>query len=409
MRIKIKYYNIMSIWLCLILIPLNIYGDYIKKIWSFSPMLINSITTISLVILYLVNKNRWSISKNILVFMGGNILISLIHMCQGYKVISEFKHISYIVLFVVVTSFANEKTFNLLKKVILFISFIAFIDALINIPQLVYSNMRLFNIRNYTMLDKTLYTIIFPLSVVILINGLSKYTSKYCKILAVIYSLSLISIMALVFESKMGLLALMVVALGEMIFLHNKFTKKIFRILIIMSVLIIFYYLFNINKIPDYIIALLGFFDTSVKRVNAVYYSTYNVRFEIISIVFKILEKNPLLGCGFDNYYQYVTQNNLQVLSLGISDVESAVFEMLAEGGIVYFTLNAWILLILFKRLIKNTKTTPEYLGIFLCLMCLIWGNDYMNIIYWVILGILWNVSGRYNETDVNAYNVKNY
>lgn len=399
----------MSIWLCLILIPLNIYGDYIKKIWSFSPMLINSITTISLVILYLVNKNRWSISKNILVFMGGNILISLIHMCQGYKVISEFKHISYIVLFVVVTSFANEKTFNLLKKVILFISFIAFIDALINIPQLVYSNMRLFNIRNYTMLDKTLYTIIFPLSVVILINGLSKYTSKYCKILAVIYSLSLISIMALVFESKMGLLALMVVALGEMIFLHNKFTKKIFRILIIMSVLIIFYYLFNINKIPDYIIALLGFFDTSVKRVNAVYYSTYNVRFEIISIVFKILEKNPLLGCGFDNYYQYVTQNNLQVLSLGISDVESAVFEMLAEGGIVYFTLNAWILLILFKRLIKNTKTTPEYLGIFLCLMCLIWGNDYMNIIYWVILGILWNVSGRYNETDVNAYNVKNY
>ena len=271
------------------------------------------------------------------------------------------------------------------------------IDAIIQSRTVSALGYRMFNIRNFTVFDKTCYTQLFPFATVILFNNAIQESRLKKKIIYFIWICLLIYVLFFLFQSKTGIAAVIISIFLEIFITYNRFRKKLIKFIIPVLVGLFVFILIVPFEVPDYVIALLSFLGLSSSTVNAVYYETYNFRFEIINNVLSIFKSYPLFGIGFGNYYRYVSTNNMQILTVGIEDIESSFFALFAEGGVVYFLLTLFLWISLYTRIKHNLKFSPEIIGTFICMIILLFGNDFMNLFYWVWLGIYWRISSRDN------------
>lgn len=389
--------SIVSLWLCIVLIPLNLYGDFITKKTGINSFLVNATTTIILFILIISFNKRLVISKLIVCFLIVNVLISVIHIIIFRNIAGEIKHILFIIVFMFATMISDMYTYSLFKKVILALTVVMSIDAIIQSHVVAQLGYRMFNVRNYTMLDKMFYTELFSIAVIILFNRMMEECKKRRKLELILWMVVLIWVLFGLFEAKIGLLSIAFAIVAECIFVKKEYRKYVIRIMFLLLIALGVYFLFFMKEVPDYIIALKSFFEYNYNSVNRVYFDTYFTRFEILSIVFIIFLQHPFIGIGYGNYYSYVSARGFQNYSKGIEDIESAFFALLAEGGTIYFLIMLILFFVVFNRIIKNKSLKPDVIGIYICMLVLILGNDFMNLFYWVWLGIIWRVS-RINE-----------
>lgn len=388
-----NYENILSSWLCFIVIPFNLLGDYLLKVTGIQPLMFNRLTSAIYIAMFAILNKKIKLDKEIAIFLGVNCCIMAEHLFMFGNVVKEFKHLLYVLIFVACASVSTINTYNYFKKIVLVFSIFMIFDALLKSRTVAFLGYRMFNIRNFTILDKPYYTELFALATVILFNELLKVKDKKKTTIYIVWIAAMMYTLFFLFQSKMGVVAVCMAFIGEFFIIQKKFRRKMSKIVAIAVVAFIVYILFIPYEIPDYILALLSFLGLSSSSVNAVYYDTYSHRLEILGIVFQIFKTFPIFGVGFGNYYNYVSANNLQKLTSGIRDVESSFFALFAEGGVTYFIVTCFLWIVLYKRIRLNLKISPEIVGTFICMVVLLCGNDFMNLFYWIWIGIYWRIS----------------
>lgn len=406
--------KIPTLWLCYILIPINFLGDYFFKTIGIPPIVLNGFTCIVFFIITLFFTHKIIVYKPVFLFLLINCLVIFEHMIFVGDFAEELKHIFYILIFVLVScsSLITQNTYFHLKKIVLLLTIFMSFDAFRKSGIVINLDYRMFNIRNYTVFDKTCYTQLFPFAIIILFNKILKESNIKRKVIYSFWILGLTYIMFFYFQSKTGIIATCLAIFGELFFINRKYRSKLIKITGL-SILGIFVYTIVVTqKMPDYLIALLSFLGLSTSSVNSVYYETYYFRLEIIGNVIEIIKTHPFLGIGFGNYYNYVTKHNMQRLTVGIEDVESSFLALFAEGGVVYFMTTLMIWIILYKQIKHNSRYAPEIIGTFICMIILLFGNDYMNLFYWVWLGIYWRISTNESTSQnlqKNKMSINNY
>lgn len=388
-----------SFWLCYFLVPINIYGDYIERVTGKPALYINAATIIvffALSFLFGKYKNKWPVE--IVVFLCMNIAIVICHILLDKRLTGEIKHLLYVLLFSVVAVQSDYEIYHRLKKVILFVTIPMTLDAFYWLPRIKRMGYRLFNIRNYTMIDKTFYTLIFPIALIVLFNWFLREKKSVKRIFPIIWMAPLFYVIFSVVESKMGILAFGFAIIVEVFTLKKEYRKRIRRIcfiLLLSAVMVITLFLTGVLHVPDYVLAGISYIFGDYTAVNRVYYETYFTRLEILRNCLIIWSRFPIIGLGFGGYYPYVTSQGMQNYSLGISDIESAAMAMLVEGGIVYFLANVLLYAAMIRRLKRNytlLRDSANLIGILACLLFLLIGNDFMSVFYWVLLGTLYGV-----------------
>ena len=392
---KGKAGRLFSIWLCFVLIPLNISGEFVAKVTGLQPIIFNGIACSVYIILTATLIRKIKAEKLMLLFFLANCCLIIEHILMFGDFSSEFKQLLYILVFIFVacSPAITENTYRYFKEIILIFSIFMFFDALIKSGTVISLGYRMFNIRNYTIIDKTGYTELFPLAIIILFNGILKEKSKKRKIVYGMWIAALAYVILFLFESKTGFIAACIAIFVELFIIQKKYRKKLAKIVLTIFVAFAVYIIFIPHEVPDYILALLSFLGVSTSSVNAVYYQTYDYRLEILRNVLRIFVSHPFFGIGFGNYYNYASDNNMLSLTVDVQDVESSFLALFAEGGLTYFFLNCFIWVRLYMRIKRNTKSAPEVIGTFICMIILLMGNDYMNLFYWIWLGIYWRIS----------------
>ncbi len=388
-------------WLCFVLIPYNLFAERIAEIVG-SRERENIIFFILLLVYILLNFVIYKsivIDKKIIMFLLVNMIICLEHVLQFNNYGEEIKHSIYIIILLLVASYSNEKCLFYMKCVIEIISCILVASAFMHVNEVRALNRRMFNIRNYTILDKPYYTLLLPLAIIILVHQIVLVKVYLKKISLLFLVLMMLYTLFAIFESKMGLIALIVAFLVEVWSIDGKFKYRLLAGVMLGMLAFTTFYLATNKQLPDYVIALFDFIFGDSKAVARVYYDSFYGRLEIIKIVGRILIDYPLLGCGFGQYYQYASSKHLQHYTIGNVDVESSFIAIFAEGGFIY----AFICLILLGHIMvkiwnlyRSKNIDGEILALYVCMLFLLIGNDFMNVFFWIFLGIIWaNVYGN--------------
>ena len=392
---KIK--RLSSYWLCFGLIPINIYGDFLEKILGIKALFFNAAAIAVYFALCLVTGNKKEkIPKILVYFLVLNGIIAVEHFIRFGRFEEEIKQILYILLFVMVCLYSDKKGFERVKKVIVALTVPMTIDALYWYPRIKSMGYRMFNIRRYTMVDKTFYTLIFPIALIILFNWIF-FEKREEKIAFGVWTCVLLFIIFGVVESKMAILAFAFTIGFEFFITRKKYKKRYLKIFLLVfgfASIIGLLLSLKIIKIPDYVVAALSFLGGKFDAVNSVYYETFFTRGEILKNGLLVWLRFPIFGVGYGGYYDYVSTQGMQNLSTGITDIESAALGVLVEGGLAYFISNVLIYSAIIKNIVVKKKYTEhwvDYVGIFTCIVFLLLGNDFMSVFYWVIIGIIFN------------------
>ena len=392
-----KISKISSYWLCFALIPINIYGDFLEKLTGMPALYYNAASIAVYIALCLItSKIREKVPKVLILFLVLNGIIAIEHIMKFDRLGEEIKHLLYVVLFFMVANYSDQQNFERVKKVILVITIPMTLNALYWYPKIKAMGYRMFNIRRYTMVDKTFYTLLFPIALVILCNVIYFGKSKK-KVLYGVWAGILLLIIFAVVESKMAIIAF-AVTLGIELFVtrrqHKRRLLKIFLLGVGSISLIGVLILFKVFKVPDYVIAAISVIIGKFDVVNSVYYETFFTRGEILKNGLLVLSRFPVFGIGYGGYYDYVSTHGMQNISTGISDIESAALGVLVEGGIIYFISVLMLYVAIIKNLALKKKIIRnwiDYFGVFTCILLLLIGNDFMSVFYWAIMGILFN------------------
>ena len=186
----ISHRDLVRIWICYFLMPINIYSEYLEKITGINTLFFNIgcfmvLLFLSIPIFLKKQKIKQRIGLTTELILG----IVILHLIIYGNYVNELKQASFIIEFMIVSTFYDNKYFNSIKKVIIVISMIMSVDTLLNLPKVIAQNHNLFNVRQYTMLDKPYYTLIFPLAIIFLISLMIKNKSKHIVLLSVMISL----------------------------------------------------------------------------------------------------------------------------------------------------------------------------------------------------------------------------
>ena len=398
----ISHRDLVRIWICYFLMPINIYSEYLEKITGINTLFFNIgcfmvLLFLSIPIFLKKQKIKQRIGLTTELILG----IVILHLIIYGNYVNELKQASFIIEFMIVSTFYDNKYFNSIKKVIIVISMIMSVDTLLNLPKVIAQNHNLFNVRQYTMLDKPYYTLIFPLAIIFLISLMIKNKSKHIVLLSVMISLLCVVLFGII-GSKTALAAT-VLAIIIMLSRDKKKRKYLYLGLLGIGIASFIYFGILHKKVPDFLISIIYFFRGEYDIVSNAYAKSYFIRFEIVTLAFKTFLAHPFWGCGFNNYYNFVSSHGWQHYSLGVTDVESDLLAMFAEGGILYAILilelfwYIFIKLLAKKALLKtNTQHVSDALGCLICLFISIIGNDFMSSFFWCLLGIIYGCATCY-------------
>lgn len=391
-----KYADYIRIWVCCFLMPINIYSEYLEKITGVGTLVFNIVSFAIFVFLALPKIiGNCKIEKKLGFIFCTIFFLVVLHMVIFGNYINELKQLSFVIEFLIVATLYNEDYFDTVKKTIIIISIIMSIDIFVNLPKLISKNYNLFNVRQYTMLDKPYYTLIFPLAIIFLVSTLMHAKSKHrIKIISLIVILC--AVLFGILESKTALVATLI-AIFIILSRNKKRRKYLYLGLILFALFAAFYFGVFRKKLPDLLMSVVYYFRGQYDVLAYAYAQSYFIRFEIVGLAFRTFLAHPIIGCGFNNYYNFVSARGWQNYSKGITDIESDALAIFAEGGIVYTAVIVSVFVFLFKKLIAkkeylktNKFHTLDALGCLICLVIAIIGNDFMSSFYWCMLGVVY-------------------
>ncbi len=394
-------------------ILLNVFGAPIAKKFNLPTFFI---TAIPLIFLFTINlkikQGKLDIRKNIKFYIVISVFVCILHILKSIIKSeiglgnNEFKYLLYILTFLTTSSVIKIENWYAVEFSLIGISLFLSFDALQYLPLMISTGTRIYNVTNYTLLDKPVYTLILTLTVVcLLINILERKRSnrKISKYLMILLALFLSGINIVLIQSKLFVLVLTVVFFLLFLFVNKISRKNVFLFFLLVFAGVITCFLIFPKYVPDYIYIFLnrylGIFNNVVSNIQAYdrYAATYHYRNAIYMYSFNLFLNNFFVGVGFGNYKKYAVLNSL--LLNGVIQTESSYMNLLVEGGIIYFSLHMSFLFSLFCKLWKkqyyNEKTLYS-LKMFLLLISyfiLNTGNDFYSIQYWIILAFIYQVA----------------
>lgn len=388
---------------------LNVYGAALSRLYNVPTMIFTALPLALLFLcLFVFDKGMLNIDKNLKALLYINLAIFMLHLVFCGFGDNEIKYILYFAVFLIVKSIVKRENWKAVEIGLVGIALYLSFDALRYLPDMLSRGVRIYNVANNTILDKSVYTLVPTLAFVCLIvNFLDRNIEmkKWQRTVTLILMLFFAGIDLVLIQSKLFILV-MIATICILYFFTNGSPKKFVRtflLLVVIALVIVFAFFPQI--IPDYIYVFLnkylGVFGSAVSRVQAYdrYTSTYDMRGNVYKFAFNLFLNHPLLGVGFGNYKIYAAEN--AYFLGGVKQTESSLMNILVEGGLLYFATHISLLLLLLARIIKAKKKYPndmlyiKFLIIVVAYTILNAGNDFYNVLYWMILGFVYKLSGE--------------
>lgn len=389
-------------------IILNICGAPLAKRFDIPTFIFTAIPLFFLFIINLrLNKFDFTINKHTRMLICVSILIFALHTFKSlfYSGIGfgddEVKYLLYLITFLVSISVLQIENWNAVEFSLTVVSLFLSFDALQYLPLMLSTGTRIYNVTNYTFLDKPVYTLTITLSVIcLLINILGTDNKRIAKYLMILLTIFLGGINLILIQSKLFILVLAGFFLILCLFSNRISIKNVLIFLFLVFLGLFIYFLFFPQYVPDYIYIFLnrylGVFDNIISDIQAYdrYTATYYYRGTIYNYAFELFIKNFFIGVGFGNYKKYAAMNSS--LLNGVTQTESAYVNLLVEGGIIYFISHMIFLCFLFKNLWKIQSHDRKNTHILKMLLLLISyfilnaGNDFYSAQYWLILAFIY-------------------
>ena len=289
--------NRMSIVLCITVI-LNIYAQFLQNLTGINSFVF---VLLPLVAILLYALKQRVVSNNSIIFSCSYILalIPILQMIIIGPDVQMVKYIIYVLLYLSLIPLVTIKSWLALKKCFFIIGIMLDLDAIVHIPAILSSGLRIFNIKNMLILDKPYYSLFLTITIVILLIDLL-YEINIKKGFAYLYIFISSIINILFMQSKSSLACLGIAVIILLINTRKKIKRKIiFFIFLVIFCVICFFIIFP-NYVPDYINA---FFYYLLNMSGNPTYDRYNITFDhrsaISQFIGKVIRSNPLLGIGF--------------------------------------------------------------------------------------------------------------
>lgn len=388
---------------------LNVYGVALSRVYHLPIMIFTAVPLVLLfVCLFVFNNKKLKIDYNLKTLLYINTLIFVFHLIFCGLGSNEIKYYLYFIVFLVVNSLVERDNWKIVEVGLIGIALFLSFDALKYLPDMLSRGVRIYNVANYTILDKSVYTLIPTLAFVcLLINFLDRQASdtEFKRICSLVLMVFFAGINLILIQSKIFILV-MVATICILYFFTNGRPKKFVRVCLIFAVVIIVVVFVAFPQIvPEYIYVFLnrflGVFGDAVTNVQAYdrYAVTYNMRGNVYSFAFDLFLNHPVIGVGFGNYKIYAIEN-ASFLG-GVTQTESSMMNILVEGGVIYFIAHLCLLIIILLRIICAKRKNPDdllytkLLIIIVAYIILNAGNDFYNVLYWMILGYIYKLSGK--------------
>lgn len=372
-------------------------------------------TAAPIALLFIVNckvySGKLNVNKTLRVYLYIVIAVTLAHVIKSFTNDSvgigdqEIKYVIYFLAFLFAVSLVDSQNWKIVEFSFVGISAFLVIDALRNVRPVVSRGLRIYNVTNFTLLDKAYYTVILTITVVFMLTNLilKKKSTRSKKILSILCILSFSAVNLIIIQSKLFIVSLAVTGILMAVIARGSIKRNVIFILFILffsavSIVIIFPEL-----VPDYIYIFinryLGLFEAIVTKMERYVRmtSTYVHRRTIYEFAFGLCKDNPILGIGFGNYKIYAFMNS-ELLG-DVYQTESSYLNILVEGGLLYFLAHMFFLVGMIRRLIKKLRHNKNDLILMKMLFVLITyivlniGNDFFNMTYWIVLSFVYKIS----------------
>lgn len=389
----------------LLTIILNVYGAALSRMYNLPTIVFTAIPLVLLFMcLCIFNKGLLQVDSNIKGLLYINLFVFICHMLLCGVGSNEIKYFLYFIVFLVVNSLVSKQNWKIVEIALVGIGVFLSLDALQYLPDLISRGVRIYNVANSTILDKSVYTLVLTLAFIcLLVNCLDKNLIKTARIVSLVLMVFFGAINIVLIQSKLFILVL-TATIFVLYFFTNDTPKKFVRSFSLVAVLLIVVaFVFYPQIIPDYIYVFLnrylGVFGDAVSSITAYdrYTTTYSMRGTVYDFAFDLFLNHPLFGVGFGNYKIYAIEN--AGLLGGVTQTESSMMNVLVEGGAIYFVTHLALLLLLLQRIIRVKKKDSEnllytkLLVILIAYVILNTGNDFYNVLYWVILGYIYKLT----------------
>lgn len=280
---------------------------------------------------------------------------------------------------------------------------IASIILVVSAILLAIKNGAMFFFRRETFMDKQYYTYFLGVSSIIcLVDIIYKKHAFLNTILLIIY----LAVNLLIIQSKLSLFSFGIIAVLFFL-LQDRDKKKRFGIIVkwLVFTLIIVICFFPHLAIPDPIKyginTLLGenifYIETNVSRLEG----TYDTRSILWKYCMSLFVEYPFIGIGIGNFANF----NKGISAIKeLKETESSLLSIICEGGIFYCMIMLFFFSFIFKRAWLLIKHNKSYIGnICLCIIAtyiiLIVGNDFMDSLFWISLGIISGIMNSEKES----------
>lgn len=390
-------------------VVLNIFGAALSRMYGIPSVFF---TAAPLLLLFLClcsfKHGTLTVDKNIKFVWAINSFVFMAHIIFCGFGSNEIKYYLYYIVFMVTVSLVEEVNWKSIEVTLTGISIFLAVNALTYLPDMLARGVRIYNVANNTVLDKSVYTLVLTLTFICLLVSFfdkQKKLNKTKKILMFTLLVFLGAINLVLIQSKLFILVLVTAVFVLYFFADGSPKRKARTFVLIFLFGIVLWFVFFPQYIPDYIYVFLnrylGLFSDNVSGIQAYdrYTTTYGMRSTIYSYALNLFLDHFLFGLGFGNYRIYAMEN--AILLGGVTQTESSMMNILVEGGLIYFLNHIIFLMILLFRILRMRRKERgnmlfiKFLIILIAYFILNAGNDFFNVLYWVVLGFIYKCSDQ--------------
>lgn len=277
------------------------------------------------------------------------------------------------------------------------ISIVITIDGILNIGAYSAAGVNLYNIRQSTIVDKPIYTIMYALSITLIMVYYDKLINNVVKLLSIVIVIAFTYFGFLVIESKTFIFAVLLSAVALYVVNQRRGRTNVLIPLVVFALILLttlFYYSFP-EYIPDTVKSLISnLFGVEISYSTS-YDGTFFGRNVIASTALSEFLQHPIVGIGFGNFSASFIWGGVEH---SVNQTESSWLSFLTEGGMLYFLIQFIFNSVLIVLLYRRAVNTGDKSVIAILLVLLVFGalnivNDFANNLYWCALAVAYGLA----------------
>lgn len=330
-------------------------------------------------------------------------IICMNSLVQGSEIIDAAKPVLLMAFICIAGSQITPAGVRLFIGAIIVMSVVVTVDAMLNIGEYASEGLNLYNVRQSTIVDKPIYTILYALSISLIVSYFSKLQNNVVRLSAS----ALIAVETYfgfsVIESKTFLFA---VALAAVVFYFisariGKANVMIPLVIFVAASLLLLLLYLHPEYVPDSVRSLLSNLMGIDISYSARYDGTYIGRSSITATALSEFAQHPIGGVGFGNFTATFVWSGTEY---AVGQTESSWLSFLTEGGIVYFLIQVVLNVFLVIRLYRRATRIHDVEATAMLLVLIVFGalnvvNDFANNFYWCALAIAYGLVNRETES----------